>query len=212
MKKILSLGLFMIICCSFMVGCKNEMSRDEIDKYEEQESEIKYCLKTAGETLDSIITYSDLIWSIEDQKEIDDLYSKMTDKQDIIGQAVRNLNEISLNKLLKFHNYMVEYRGTTQEKEDNEFMSMNYQYLLAKRRLAYANEIISLYSDGNLSSEEYDIIQNIDYLSSNYLDDDANKKIKTLQDELDKEYSLDSKELSELYNKLRYTNKEELDG
>lgn len=208
-KKIITLGISLFMAMS-IVGCKNKMSREEIDKYEEQESKIEYCLKTASETLNSVITYSDLIWSIEDQKEIDDLYRKMTDKQDIIDQAIRDLNGISLNKLLKFHNYMVEYRGTTQEKEDNEFMSMNYQYLVAKRQLAYADKIISLYSDGSLSSEEYDIIQNIDYLSSNYLDDE-NKKIKTLQDELDKEYSLDSEELSELYNKLRYINKEELD-
>lgn len=211
MKKILSLGLFIIIFCGFMVGCKSKMTRDEIDKYEEQENKIEYNLKIASETLNSVITYSDLIWSIEDQKEIDDLYRKMTNKQDIIDQSERDLNEISLNKLLNFHNYMVEYRGTTQEKEDNKFMSMNYQYLLAKRRLAYADKIISLYSDGTLSSDEHDRIQNIDYLSTNYLNDDMNKKIKTLQDELDKEYSLDSKGLSELYDKLRYINEEELD-
>ncbi|WP_419726217.1 hypothetical protein [Terrisporobacter petrolearius] len=212
MKKILSLGLFIIICGSFMVGCQSKMTRDDIDKYEEQENKIEYNLKTASETLNSVITYSDLIWSIEDQKEIDDLYRKMADNQDTIDQAERDLNKISLNKLLNFHNYMVEYRGTTQEKEDNKFMSMNYQYLLAKRRLAYADKIISLYSDGTLSSDEHDRIQNIDYLSTNYLNDDMNKNIKTLQDELDKEYSLDSKGLSELYGKLRYINEEELNG
>lgn len=76
MKKILSLGLFIIICCGFMVGCKSKMTRDEIYKYEEQENKIEYNLKTASETLSSVITYSYLIWSIEDQKEIDDLYRK----------------------------------------------------------------------------------------------------------------------------------------
>lgn len=202
MKKILSLGLFMIICCSFMVGCSNKMSIDEIDKYEEQENNIKSDLNTSSEILKSIITYSDIIWAVDDQKEIDELYKKMLGKQDLIKETEDDLDRVSLNKLLKFHNYMVEYKGTTQEKEDNEFISINYQYLLAKRRLAYSKEIISLYDDGTLSEEEYKKIENINYLSNNYLNDDFKKDIKTLQDKLDEKYSLDSKTLRELSDKL----------
>lgn len=202
MKKILSLGLFIIICCSFMIGCSNKMTIDEIDKYEEQENNIKSDLNTSSEILKSIITYSDIIWAIDDQKEIDELYKKMLGKQDLIKETEDDLDRISLNKLLKFHNYMVEYKGTTQEKEDNEFISINYQYLLAKRRLAYSKEIISLYDDGTLSEEEYKKIENINYLSNNYLNDDFKKDIKALQDELDEKYSLDSKTLRELSDKL----------
>lgn len=202
MKKILSLGLFMIICCSFMIGCGNKMSIDEIDKYEEQENNIKSDLNTSSEILKSIITYSDIIWAVDDQKEIDELYKKMLGKQDLIKETEDDLDRVSLNKLLKFHNYMVEYKGTTQEKEDNEFISINYQYLLAKRRLAYSKEIISLYDDGTLSEEEYKKIENINYLSNNYLNDDFKKDIKTLQDKLDEKYSLDSKTLRELSDKL----------
>lgn len=202
MKKILSLGLFMIICCSFMIGCSNKMSIDEIDKYEEQENNIKSDLNTSSEILKSIITYSDIIWAVDDQKEIDELYKKMLGKQDLIKETEDDLDRVSLNKLLKFHNYMVEYKGTTQEKEDNEFISINYQYLLAKRRLAYSKEIISLYDDGTLSEEEYKKIENINYLSNNYLNDDFKKDIKALQDKLDEKYSLDSKTLRELSDKL----------
>lgn len=202
MKKILSLGLFIIICCSFMVGCSNKMSIDEIDKYEEQENNIKSDLNTSSEILKSIITYSDIIWAVDDQKEIDELYKKMLGKQDLIKETEDDLDRVSLNKLLKFHNYMVEYKGTTQEKEDNEFISINYQYLLAKRRLAYSKEIISLYDDGTLSEEEYKKIENINYLSNNYLNDDFKKDIKALQDKLDEKYSLDSKTLRELSDKL----------
>jgi len=212
MKKILSLGLFIIICCGFMVGCNSKMTRDEIDKYEEQESTIEYGLKTASEKFDSVVNYSNLIWDTEDKKTIDELYQKMSSNLDYINEVEKNLNKISLDELSNFHNQMVEYRGTTQEKEDNKFMSVKYQYLLAKRRLAYADKIIDLYSDGTLSEEEYDKIQNIDLLADDQRIRSSNENVKKLQQELDKEYFLDSKELYELYDKLKYMSEEDLNG
>lgn len=212
MKKILSLGLFIIICCSFMVGCNKKITTDEINKYEKQELTIEYGLKASSEKLDSIISYSNLIWNTEDQKTVDELYQKMHDNLDFINQVSKDLNEISLDELSDFHNYMVEYRGTTQEKEDNKFMSVKYQYLLAKRTLAYADKIINLYSDGNLSSEENDKIKIIEFISEDLSNGSSNENVKKLQQELDKEYFLDSKELYELHDKFKYMNEEELDG
>lgn len=212
MYKKLSLGLFIIIFCSFVVGCSNKMSMDEIDGYEERENNIKSDLSTASDILDDIISYSDTIWMTEDQKEIDKIYNNMLEKQDLIKEIEDNLNKIQLNKLEEFHNYMVEYKGTTQEKEDNEFRGINFQYLLAKRRLAYSKEIISLYDDGTLSEEEYGKIEDIDFLSSYYLkdDDDTFKKdTRDLQNSLDKKYSLDSKTLRELSDKLDEITSEE---
>lgn len=212
MKKILSLGLFIIISCGLMVGCNNKMTRDEINKYEQQETTIEYGLKTASEKFDSVVTYSNLIWNTEDKKTVDELYQKMHSNLDSINEVEQDLNKISLDELSNFHNYMVEYRGTTQEKEDNKFMSMKYQYLLAKRRLAYADKIIDLYSDGTLSSEEYDKIQSIEFISDNPSNGSSNENVKKLQQELDKEYFLDSKELYELYDKLKYMNEEDFNG
>lgn len=212
MKKILSLGLFIIVCCGLMVGCKSKMTRNEINKYEEQELTIEYGLKAASEKLDSVITYSNLIWNTEDEKTIDELYQKMLSNLDFINQVEQDLNEISLDELSNFHNYMVEYRGTTQEKEDNKFMNVKYQYLLAKRTLAYADKIIDLYSDGTLSSEENDKIKIIEFISEDLSNGSSNENVKKLQQELDKEYFLDSKELYELHDKFKYMNEEELDG
>lgn len=212
MKKILSLGLFIIICCSFMVGCNSKMTRDEIDKYEEQESTIEYGLKTASEKLDSVVAYSNLIWNTEDKKTIDDLYQKMSGNLDSINEVEQKLNKISLDELSNFHNYMFEYKGTTQEKEDNKFMRIKCQYLLAKRKLAYADKIIDLYSDGTLSSEEYDKIKIIEFISDDPSNGSSNENVKKLQQELDKEYFLDSKELYELYDKLKYMSEEDLNG
>lgn len=212
MKKILSLGLFIIISCSFMVGCNSKITRDEIDEYEEQESTIEFGLKTASEKLDSVVTYSNLIWNTEDKKTIDELYQKMSSNLDYINEVEQKLNKISLDELSNFHNYMVEYKGTTQEKEDNKFMRIKCQYLLAKRKLAYADKIIDLYSDGTLSSEEYDKIKIIEFISDDPSNGSSNENVKKLQQELDKEYFLDSKELYDLYDKLKYMNEEDFNG
>lgn len=205
MRRMLSLGLFMIICSSFMVGCSNKMSMDKMDRYKQQESDLESDLESAVDVLDDIIFNSNMIWVTDNQKEIDKEWSKILDKEKSIKKIENNLQKISLNKLLKYHNYMVEYKGTTQEKEDNEFIVANYQYLLIKRKLAYSKEIISLYEDSNLSAKEYEKIEDIKFLSNYFLEDDEDefpKDTKKLQNDLDEKYSLDSKTLRELYDKV----------
>lgn len=209
MKKILSLGILVLICCGFITGCNNKMSRDEISKYEEQETSIKYGLKTASEKFDSVVSYTHKIWITDDEETVNKLYQDMHDNLEMINAIEKDLSKISLDELSDYHNYMVEYKGTTQEKEDNNFMRIKYQYLLAKIRLAYADKIINLYSDGTLSSEEYDQIKNIELLADGQRIRSTSENIKKLQSELDKEYFLDSKELYDLYDKLKYMNEED---
>lgn len=211
MKKILSLGLILGLCGSLMVGC-GKMSREDIDEYGRQEDSINYNLNNASETLDNIILYSSLIWGIDDQKRIDEFCKKLTNYQKEINELTKDLNKISLDELSKFHDYMVEYKGTTQEEEDIKFMVIKYNFLLAKTKLAFADKIMNLYKDGSLSYEDNEEIKMIESISddpSYKISDDEAKKIRQ---ELDKDYFLDSKELLELYNKLTNINKGELDG
>lgn len=205
MRRMLSLGLFMIMCSSFMVGCSNKMSMDKIGECEQQENDLESDLESATDIFKSIDINSDIIWSTDDQKEIDKAWGRISDKEESIKEIEDNLKKISLNKLLKYHNHMVEYRGTTQEHEDNEFIRVNYQYLLTKRRLACSKEIISLYDDGNISEEEHNKIIKIGILSCLYLkydEDSTMNDVQILQRDLDEKYSLDSKTLRELHYKV----------
>lgn len=203
MKKLLSLGLVLVLCGS-LTACGNKMSVEKIDEYKKQEDDITSYYNKTHDMIEDVKENTDIIWESDDKEEQEDAYIKISDNVDVINEYARELKKISLDKLQEFHNYMVEYKGTTQSEEDYNFIKINYNYLMAKRRLAYLDKIMSFYKDGVLGADECIMIDDIATLSNVVINEEGKveKNLKDLQFELDEEYGLDSESLYELERKM----------
>lgn len=205
MKKILSIGLFIIICCGLMVGCKSKMSEEEMENLKNQESLIHSSSTDTLTILCDTIDYSYELFADNSKEIIDANKNRILNTSKDVKMYEDALDNISLDNIKNYHNYLVEYKGTTQEQEDIEFNEIKYKYLLSRRQLAYTKEIIELCSDDNLSKEVFDRIKNIKILQENIISENNNdkKEVVELQNELDKKYGIDSKELYDIESKVK---------
>ena len=162
MKRIFSLGLVLGLCGSLIVGCSNSMSDDDLEKCKEYEEYLGLYSQNADEIYDRLI---ELTTESEDMGDGDKSVLINGEKYKIIS-AKNDLNQVSLKDLEKYHDYMVEYRGTTQEEEDTSFLVTKYSCMKALLNLEYANAIVSLYEDGNISDEDLNMINNINEVRS----------------------------------------------
>lgn len=203
MKKIFGLGLVLVLCGS-LTACGNKMSVEKIDEYKKQEDDITSYYNKTHEMIKDVKENTNVIWESDDKDKQEEAYIKISDNAEAINEYSRELKKISLDKLQEFHNYMVEYKGTTQSEEDYNFIKINYNYLMTKRRLAYLDKMISYYDDGSLRADECIMIDDIATLSNVVIseEDEVEKNLKDLQSELDKEYDLDSESLYELERKM----------
>lgn len=194
-KKYKSRGLLILLMVFLilnLVGCSNKMSEDDIEKYEKQESLIYTESTNINNMLYNILNYPKII-------------EKVLDEEDNVEEYENKLNSVSLKGLKKYHNYMVEYKGTTQEEEDVKFNKVKYKYLLAKRDLAYTEELLGLYENDTLSDEVESRIYDIKFLYENSItqDSEVGQEILDLQKELDKKYDIDSSEIYDLESRLQ---------
>ncbi|MDU6996603.1 MAG: hypothetical protein E6356_17245 [Terrisporobacter othiniensis] len=205
MKKILSLGLFIIISCGFMIGCQSKMSEEEMDNLKNQESLIYSSSTDILTILCDTIDYSYELFADNSKEIIDANKNRILNTSEDVEMYEKALDNISLDNLKNYHNYLVEYKGTTQEQEDIEFNEIKYKYLLSRRQLAYTKEIIELCSNDNLSKEVFDRIKNIKILQENVISENDNdkKEVIELQNELDNKYKIDSKELYDIESKVK---------
>lgn len=205
MKKILSLGLFIIISCGLMVGCSNKISEEDVDNLKNQESSVYSNSTDIFTMLCDTIDYSYELFADNSKEIIDANKHRILNTSEDVEMYEKALDNISLDNLKNYHNYLVEYKGTTQEQEDINFNKMKYTYLLSKRQLAYTKEIIELCSNDNLSKEVFDRIKNIKILQENIISENNNnkKEVIELQNELDKKYDIDSKELYDIESKVK---------
>lgn len=203
MKKLLILGLILVLCGT-LVACSSKMSVEKIDEYKKQEDDIVSYYNETHDMMKNVKENTKIIWESDDEDEQEDAYIKISDDAELLNEYGRELNKISLDELRDFHNYMVEYKGTTQSEEDYNFIKINYNYLMAKRRLAYLDKIMSFYDDGSLRADECIMIDDTATLSNVVIseEDDVEKNLKDLQFELDEEYGLDSESLYELERKM----------
>ncbi|WP_419726218.1 hypothetical protein [Terrisporobacter petrolearius] len=205
MKKLLSLGLFIIVCCGFIVGCGNKMSEEDMSNLKNQESSVYSNSTNIYTMLCDTIDYSYELFA-DNSKEITDANkNRILNTSKDVEMYEDVLDNISLDKLKNYHNYLVEYKGTTQEEEDIEFNKTKYKYLLSKRQLAYTKEVIELCNNDNLSGEVFDRIKNIKILQETIVSENNNykKEVIELQNELDKKYNIDSKELYDVESKVK---------
>lgn len=203
MRKILSLGL-VLVSCGILTACSNEMNVEKIDEYKKQEEDITLYYNETHDMIKDVKENTNIIWESEDKEEQEDAYTKISDNVELINEYSKKLKQISLDELQDFHNYMVEYQGTTQSEEDYNFIKVNYNYLMTKRRLAYLDKMVSYYDDGSLRADECIMIDDITTLSNVVIseEDDVEKNLKDLQLKLDEEYDLDSESLYELERKM----------
>lgn len=155
MKKIFSLGLILMLCCS-LTACG--LSEEKIEQCKEYEELLDVRTQNVDEVYNEI--YKRAITN-------DDMgYGKIKPVITIGENAVINyendLNEVSMDDLKKYHDYLVEYRGTTQEEEDNNFIIIKSKYMRNMLTLSYASEILSLYNDEELSKDDIEIVKKID--------------------------------------------------
>lgn len=162
MKRIISLGLVLGLCGSLMVGCGNSISDDDLKNCKEYEENLELYSENANEIYDKLI---ELTTESEDMGDADKKVLITGEKYKIIN-AKDDLNQVSLRDLEKYHDYMVEYRGTTQEEEDISFLLTKYGRMKTLLNLEYANAIVSLYEDKDISDEDLSIINNIDEVRS----------------------------------------------
>lgn len=156
MRKLLSLGLILVLCGS-LVGC-SKLSEEKIEQCKEYEELLDVTTQDVDET------YNDIY---ERAVTNDDMgYGEIKPVATIGENAVicdeNDLNEVSMDDLKKYHDYLVEYRETTQEEEDNNFIITKSKYMRSMLTLSYANEILSLYEDEELNKDDIDMIRKID--------------------------------------------------
>lgn len=187
MKKLLSLGLILGVCGSFMVGCTKKLSDEEMiecKKYEDKLADDLYMLNYLVEEM------------VENSNNVNG-YKPILGNKKLIHGYEEKINNISLEKLELYHKNLKEYKKI----EDNNFQDVKYKYLLGQRKLAYCKEIISLCEDKNISLEDQLKIQNLGVLSTiiaNKNDEDSfahSEKLINLQTQMDEKYKLDSNEL-----------------
>lgn len=156
MKNLLSLGLILVLCGS-LVGC-GKLSEEKIEQCKEYEK----LLDVRSEDIDK--TYDDIYKRAVTNDDMG--YGKIEPIITIGENAITNdendLNEVSMDDLKKYHDYLVEYKETTQEEEDNNFIITESKYMRNMLTLSYANEILSLYNGEELSKDDIKMVEKID--------------------------------------------------
>lgn len=155
MKKILNLGLILVLCGN-LVGC--EMSEEKIEQCKEYEELLDVTTQDVDETYNDI--YERAVTN--DDMGYGEIEPVITIGENAITNHENDLNEVSMDDLKKYHDYLVEYRGTTQEEEDNNFMITKSVYMVNTLTLSYASEIMSLYNGEELSKDDIEMVKKID--------------------------------------------------
>lgn len=187
MKKILSLGLILGLCTSFMVGCTKKMD----------ESRMIECKKYEDKLPDTLETLDYIAKEMADNCDNFNGYKSILSNQEWISTYDEEIKSLSLEDLELYHENLKKYNDV----KDDNFQDVKYLYLLCQRKLSYCKEIISLCEDKEISSEDELKIQKLGTLSSIIANKDAedsfahSKKLIELQKQMDEKYKLDSDEL-----------------
>lgn len=200
MKKILSLGLIVGLCIS-VVGCSKKMSVDEIEECSKTESHIEMYYSKTSITFESLMKRFKLALIGTGEVDIEGAEKDISE----LNECKIMIDELKLNDLKKYHDYMVEYKGSTQGEEDYKFIEKNYEYLTSKRLLAYTEEIESYLKDDELSTQELVNVKGLKKLwfgAISFDNDVVDEVLKTFQFDLDKKYGIDSQELYDIQQKM----------
>ncbi|WP_312286746.1 hypothetical protein [Terrisporobacter sp.] len=205
MKKILSLGLFIIICCGFMVGCKSRMSDEEMDKYCDYESDIESMYIDSNQIKKRVDEYIEK-FDIPDVEYILSINSDdLENYKDSLKESNDKLNNMDINKFKIFYENAHEYRGTNKKEEQDNYEKTQKKIFSIKRNFAYYSEIISYILDDKITESKSKEIKQLQELSLYHIDNETLEMFPTrFTDE-------DIKKQNNIYEKYNI-NEEELNG
>ncbi|MEW9077399.1 hypothetical protein [Terrisporobacter glycolicus] len=205
MRKILSLGLFIIVCCGFMVGCKN-MSEEDMNKYCDYESDIKSMDIDARQIKNKVDEYIEKF----DKPDVEYAFRINSDDLERYKDELREHNDelesMDVSKFKIFYENVYEYRDTNKKEEQDNYKKTKKRIFNIKRNFAYYSEIIPYILDDKITGSESKEIKQLQELSlyhidnktldmfpSRFTDEDMKK-----QNDIYKKYNINEDEFSEM--------------
>ena len=170
MKKILSLGLVLVLCSGLMMGCNNvKLTEDEVEKCREYESNLDTTIERANDTYDSIISGVDAITSSIESGFGNPDYLIELDNNSI--EATKSyVNEVSIEDLENYHNYLVDYEGFDENEEYEKLIISKAMHMGGNLELAFASQIMSLYNTDMSTDEIKYMAEKIDGVKNAHID------------------------------------------
>lgn len=170
MKKILSLGFILVLCGSLMMGCGNvKLTEDEVEKCRKYESDLVMTIERAEDTYNSIVTGVDAINSSIESGFGNPDYLIELDNNSI--EATKSyVNEVSIEDLENYHNYLVDYEGSDKDEEYERFIMYKSLHMGGNVELAFASQIMDLYNTDMSTDEIKYMAGKIDEVKNAYID------------------------------------------
>lgn len=173
MYKKLMVAILMLIGMS-MIGCSNKINKEDVDN---QVNIIKECFDESHEVMNNINGYLD------------------NDGSDLIGQT-DNVDKIEE----KLKDVSIDDIENIYINED-DFKKIKFDYLFTQRRIACEKEILKMYDDDNSFSED-EFSKALNLINASNTVGEITEKIEEIQNKIDSEYGLDSKEINKLGSEL----------
>lgn len=170
MKKLLSLGFILVLCSGLMMGCGNvKLTEDEVEKCRKYESDLVMTIERVEDTYNSIVTGVDAINSSIESGFGNPDYLIELDNNSI--EATKSyVNEVSIEDLENYHNYLVDYEGSDKDEEYERFIMYKSLHMGGNVELAFASQIMDLYNTDMSTDEIKYMAVKIDEVKNAYID------------------------------------------
>lgn len=213
-NKNLLIGTGIGFICLIIVGVfirytNNRITEEDIVRYNVIEEKVSDINESSGELFEDVYRHCETINGgfkghykeygyFEYYNYVDDIIKTIDNSREDIEEYEEYINTVPLDELEKYHDYMVKHNGALQAEEDYDFVEVSRKCHESKRYMAYTKELLSYLEDGEISSDDFERITDIEFLLyevSPYSDDIEDNQ---LQKELGDKYNIDSQELYEL--------------
>ena len=204
MRKLLSLGLILVLCVS-VAGCSKKMSEEKIVEFETVEQKIEDTM-SAVENIGELAYMEYMMLYQDENKEGDYQHEndrvKLLDYLDTYESGIEN---ISTDELEKYHTYLVDYKEANKNEEQYNFLVKKYELLRSNRLIAYSREILNSYEGGIIDISCLSRVIKLNELMTNvYVDDFSTPAhLVSIQSEIDEKYGLDVKELYDVQQEIQ---------
>ncbi|MCC3866973.1 hypothetical protein [Terrisporobacter mayombei] len=193
MKKILSLGLFIIICCGFMVGCKSEMSEDDVINESKNIENVEMELYALTDKIDEKV---ESIHEAKNQLDSEKYYKELCELKKQFDECKKKQDKLNIDGVKEY------YRNLYDKGNDDAGLQFEYakdSQKSIKKYISLYTEIFTYFDDDVLTYDEYChaldiqlITRRLDFYKS---DDEDNKEEYKFQEELKKKYDLNYEEV-----------------
>ncbi|MCC3866971.1 hypothetical protein [Terrisporobacter mayombei] len=206
MRKILSLGLFIIVCCGFMVGCQSKMSNEEMEKYCDYESDIESMNMDSNQIKKRVDEYIEKFDIPDIEYTLNINSDDLECYKDELKEYNEKLNSMDISKFKNFYENAQEYRGTNKKEEHDKYEKTQKKIFNIKRKFAYYSEIIPYILDDKITESERKEIKQLQELSLYHIDNKTLEKFPSRftdkdikkQNDIYKKYNINEDEFSEM--------------